>query len=184
MLSNSLLGRRFGTLTVTEIIPHSRSIRVFCRNCKKHKLVSKGAIYRLKSCGCLRNKLISLGKRQHGHKPESGASPEYRAWRNAIVRTEKSKPGSEDYKLYRWRGIRMCPHFRKSFAAFLAAMGEKPSPKHSIDRVDNDKGYLCSVCCPPNGNLRWADARTQRLNQRRQIHRIQKNKNLKPLKAA
>ena len=35
----------------------------------------------------------------------------------------------------------------------------KPSTKHSIDRIDNDKGYQ-------PGNCRWATAREQRLNQR------------------
>ena len=41
-------------------------------------------------------------------------------------------------------------------------MGEKPSPKHSIDRIDNEKGYEKSNC-------RWATSKEQCSNTRRTI---------------
>jgi hypothetical protein len=43
----------------------------------------------------------------------------------------------------------MCPEWRASFLVFLRDMGPRPSPKHSIDRIDNGKGY-------EPGNVRWA----------------------------
>ena len=60
-----------------------------------------------------------------------------------------------------------------SFENFLADMGPRPTPKHSIDRIDNDKGYWCGKpeCpeCGPAGrepNCRWA-TKSQQGNNRR-----------------
>lgn len=43
------------------------------------------------------------------------------------------------------------------FAAFLRAVGERPSAGHTLDRIDPRQGYT-------PGNLRWADKRTQEAN--------------------
>lgn len=44
----------------------------------------------------------------------------------------------------------------------LKELGEKPSPLHSIDRIDVSKGYV-------PGNLRWADKKEQCHNRRPMI---------------
>lgn len=51
----------------------------------------------------------------------------------------------------------MCARWRVSFEAFLSDMGRKPSPKHSIDRIDNDGNYEPANC-------RWTDWTTQQRN--------------------
>ncbi len=48
-------------------------------------------------------------------------------------------------------------------------MGPAPSPRHSIDRIDNEKGYTCGKCeeCRQNGwmaNCRWATSAEQTRN--------------------
>ena len=68
-------------------------------------------------------------------------------------------PNATGYANYGGRGIKVCDRWRTSFAAFLADMGPKPSPKHSIDRIDNDRGY-------ERGNCRWATPKEQRRNSR------------------
>lgn len=73
------------------------------------------------------------------------------------------------YKHYGGRGITVCPEWRDThtgFKAFLDYIGPRPSPKHTIDRVDNDAGYLPFHPTTGERQVRWATASEQRANQR------------------
>ncbi len=86
-------------------------------------------------------------------------TPEYKAWCGAKTRCYNSKvPG---WKNYGGRGITMSDEWRNSFAAFLRDVGLKPSPEHSLDRIDNDGPYTGPCQEYPQGNCRWATRKEQ-----------------------
>lgn len=94
-------------------------------------------------------------KRSRNHGQSS--LPEYTVWRNIRARCFlKSHPA---FKNYGARGISICPEW-ESFERFIADMGRRPSPDHSLDRIDNGRGY-------EPGNCRWATQREQCRNKRR-----------------
>jgi hypothetical protein len=71
-------------------------------------------------------------------------------------------PNNNRFKHYGGRGIRVCDRWLNSYPVFLADMGRRPSPQHSIDRVNNDGLYTPENC-------RWATVVEQRKNQRRAV---------------
>ena len=81
----------------------------------------------------------------------------YRIWSEMIQRC--GNPNNQHWGHYGGRGIKVCDEW-KDFRSFYRDMGDRPSPKHSIDRVDNDGNYEPSNC-------RWATKSEQNRNQRK-----------------
>lgn len=77
----------------------------------------------------------------------------YRIWSNMRYRC---KPGSDKARYYADRGISVCSRWNK-FENFLKDMGEPPTDKHTLDRIDNSGNYELKNC-------RWATMREQSLN--------------------
>jgi hypothetical protein len=84
-------------------------------------------------------------------------TPEYRAWQT--MRHRCTNPNSPAWDDYGGRGITICAEWLDDPAAFIAHVGPRPSPKHEIDRIDNDKGY-------EPGNVRWATRSVNDQNRR------------------
>lgn len=63
------------------------------------------------------------------------------------------------YARYGARGIRVCRRWQNNFRSFLSDMGPCPTREHSLDRIDNDKGYSRSNC-------RWVLKSEQSRNRR------------------
>lgn len=86
--------------------------------------------------------------------------PEYKVWEKIKERCYNKK--NKSYKNYGGRGILMCDEWRCSFANFYKDMGKRPSPKHQIDRIDNNMGYYKSNC-------RWVLPMVNQNNKRNSI---------------
>ena len=115
-----------------------------------------------KSCGC--RKKLSKHSTTHGHTCNGKISSTYRSWAMMIQRCTNKK--FIEYPNYGGRGISVCARWLL-FANFLADMGEKPSPKYSIERKNTNGDYTPTNC-------RWATMREQQ-NNRRNNRRITLN---------
>jgi hypothetical protein len=67
-------------------------------------------------------------------------------------------PKHRDYRYYGGRGITVAECW-SSYERFLADVGKRPSKRHSIDRVDNLRGY-------EPGNVAWRTRAQQQSNRR------------------
>lgn len=155
--------RRFGRLSVSgdmSEVARERRYMIECRcDCGNSKQI---AVYSLlngisKSCGCLRVDATKDRATTHGHTRDRQRSVEYRAWADAKSRCYNSNV--RNYPEYGGRGISMCEEWRESFEAFYAHMGDRPSPIHSLDRIDTDGNY-------EPGNCRWSTDKEQCRNTR------------------
>lgn len=108
--------------------------------------------------GKKRNEGVAESNRRrarHGHSGgENKPSKVYLAWRS--MRTRCDDVNGVHYHRYGGRGITYDAKWAK-FENFLADVGEPPTPNHSLDRIDNDKGYFKS-------NVRWASKKEQSNN--------------------
>jgi hypothetical protein len=109
-----------------------------------------------RSCGCLGAISRALSSRTHGATVGKKQTPEYRTWTGIKKRCENQK--AKSWKRYGGRGIKVCQRWQNSFAAFLEDVGERPTPKHSLDRFPNNDGDY------EPGNVRWATATQQSRN--------------------
>jgi hypothetical protein len=102
-----------------------------------------------KSCGHLQS---AGNRRTHGQR----GSKLYVAWCNMKARCDNSS--HKHYKNYGGRGITYDPAWTV-FENFARDVGEPPSTKYTLDRIDNDGNY-------ERKNVRWASRHTQARNSR------------------
>lgn len=146
-----LTGHRYGLLAVIEKAP-KRGAR-YCWRCK---------------CDCGGEKVATTTHLRNGHTKSCGCqyrthnmtnTPEHKIWRG--IKKRCLCPTDTGFKHYGARGITIADRWlgKDGFANFFADVGIRPSPDHSIDRIDNSNGY-------EPGNVRWVTRDVQANNKR------------------
>ncbi len=97
-----------------------------------------------------------LKSQESGEQMRNKDHPLYCRWKE--MRKRCYKPYHKNYSSYGGKGITICEEWN-DFWQFVADMGPHPSKKHTVDRIDNSKGYSKSNC-------RWATQKQQTDNRR------------------
>lgn len=129
--------------------------RFRCKCGKEVDKIANQVFYKpIPSCGCYQRP-----RKDHAASMTHGLSGHYiyNQWCSIIARC--TNPNNPRWDSYGGRGIGISPEWRNDPQKFADYMGPRPSCLHTIDRIDNNKGY-------EPGNLRWADKKTQQRNRR------------------
>lgn len=149
-----MAGKTFSKWTVSHAVKvHSNGELIWFCHCKCGNTaeIVGGALRRgaSRQCKACASKAIST----HG----MSGTPEFKIWVWMLDRC--TNVNSPSYAKYGGRGISVCERWG-TFESFHADMGNRPTPEHSIERVNNDLGYGPDNCV-------WATRRVQMRNTRR-----------------
>jgi len=144
-------GKRFGRLKVIEYAGTSAWL---CKcDCGKEKIMRSYSLRKMGiiSCGCYSAELARKRKFIHGYQ----GTPEFRAW--CAMKSRCTNSNLPKWERYGGRGIKVAKEWQTDFMAFYNHIGKRPSPTHSLDRINNDGNY-------EPGNVRWATKSEQAFN--------------------
>lgn len=149
-------GQKFGRLFAVRRVANDRASGNAAFLCKcdcGDETIVKGSHLRTghtRSCGCLF--VDHGGNHTHG----ATGTTEHDVWRGMLQRCRDMENEG-----YGGRGISVCDRWL-IFKNFLMDMGARPSPRHSIERLENGGNY-------ESGNCVWATSQQQGRNKRNNI---------------
>lgn len=158
MITDEIVGQRFGKLVV-ESFSHfyvkpsdgKKEKRWLCRcDCGGTTITSKRKLQTgwTESCGCLQ-------KTRKGITKNTEYNPTYSVWNMVIQRClNPNFPGNDGY----YGRIKVCDRWtgELGFHNFIEDMGLRPSPKHSIERINVNEDYSPENCIWTDDNSRQA----------------------------
>lgn len=153
ILLNNIIGKKFNLWTILEYYPGSKDRKV------RSKVLAKcdcGTVREVVWQDIKKNKSKCCGCVSNAKKHALSGSSEYQAWSDMKIRC--TNPKNKHFQDYGGRGITFCSEW-KDFKEFYKSMGEKPTPLHSLDRINNDAGYSPENC-------KWSTPQEQVLNRR------------------
>lgn len=145
-------GEKYWHLEVLRLVEGKRHLgqRVWlCRCvCGKELEIPQTGIKRQtpRSCGCRRGQCNGVSN-----------LPEYDIWLGIKARCFNA--ANTGYEYYGGRGITMCQEWKNSFLRFYGDVGPRPSPLHTVERVNHNGHY-------EPGNVRWIPMSEQSQNRR------------------
>ena len=154
-----LTGDRFGQLTVLYKV---RGTGIRGRPTKWQCLCDCGGATDVFASNLVRSHTTSCGCHKENARLTHGLShmPEYKIWTGMKGRCQNPKDGR--FRDYGGRGVTVCQRWADSFEMFFLDMGPRPSPNHSLDRIDVNGNYEAANC-------RWATRVEQQNNMRRNL---------------
>lgn len=153
-----MIGNKFGKLLVTQYAGIKQTQKSYlCKcDCGNEVIVLSNNLKKgnSKSCGCSRKESCRKRMSKLNFKHGETNTKLWRTWKGILDRT--TKPKHPHYARYGGKGINICDEW-KIYENFAKYIGQPPTENHSIDRIDNNKGY-------EPGNVRWATAKEQAAN--------------------
>lgn len=161
--SKDLRGRVFGRLTVIDRAPSRGDGLVHwyclcvCGGSTSTPRTGELLRGRVVSCGCYRTEVSSVRAKTHG----KSKTRLYAVW--AGMKSRCLNENNIGYANYGGRGIDIDPRWINSFETFIADIGQPPTEKMTLERVNNSRGYW------PD-NIIWADSHQQTRNRRNNVY--------------
>lgn len=155
-----ITGMRFSRLVAVErMAGGKRGTWLFQCDCGQTKEISHHNVIAglSKSCGCLKSEMMKAKWAKH---PRPSKTPMYKIWIG--IKERCFQENSTNFHHYGGRGITMS-YAWYDYNTFKADMGERPSPKHSIDRIDTNGNYCKENC-------KWSTRSEQCNNKRNNVN--------------